>query len=97
MFVFLPREARIEVRVEALRGVGVQSDVQRVRVVKHPQVFGGRGRQAGASLNSYLKRVVRAGAGASCLIARGDYGRRVLTGEVREVLVSKVLGLGLVV
>ena len=31
-------------RVEVLRGVGVQSDVQRVRVVKHLQVFGGWGR-----------------------------------------------------
>ena len=31
-------------RVEALRRVCVQSDVQRVRVVKHLQVFGGRGR-----------------------------------------------------
>ena len=44
MCLFLPREARIEVRVEALRGVCVQSDVQRVRVVKHLQVFGRRGR-----------------------------------------------------
>ena len=34
-------------RVEALRGVGVQSDVQRVRVVEHLQVFGGRGRPWG--------------------------------------------------
>ena len=44
--VLRPRiwEARGEVRVEALRGVGVQSDVQRVRFVKHLQVFGGRGR-----------------------------------------------------
>ena len=40
----LPRKTRVEVRVEALRGVGVQSDVQRVRFVKHLQVFGGRGR-----------------------------------------------------
>ena len=31
-------------RVEALRRVCVQSDVQRVRVVKHLQVFCGRGR-----------------------------------------------------
>ena len=30
-------------RVEALRRVGVQSDVQRVRVVKHLQVFEGWG------------------------------------------------------
>ena len=30
-------------RVEALRGEGVQSDVQRVRVVKHLQVFEGWG------------------------------------------------------
>ena len=40
----LSREARIEVRVETFRGVGVQSDVQRVRVLKHLQVFGRGGR-----------------------------------------------------
>ena len=44
VFVLQPRKTRVEVRVEALRGVGVQSDVQRVRVVKHLQVFGRRGR-----------------------------------------------------
>ena len=40
-FVLLPRKTRVKVRVEPLRDVCVQSDVQRVRVVKHLQVFGG--------------------------------------------------------
>ena len=44
MCLFLPREARIEVRVEALRGEGVERDVEGVRVVKHPQIIGRRGR-----------------------------------------------------
>ena len=43
-FVLLPRKTRVKVRVEPLRDVCVQSDVQRVRVVKHLQVFGRRGR-----------------------------------------------------
>ena len=43
-FYLLPRKTRVEVRVEALRGVGVQRDVEGVHALQHPQVFGGRGR-----------------------------------------------------
>ena len=41
-FYLLPRKTRVEVRVEALRGVGVQRDVEGVHALQHPQVFGGR-------------------------------------------------------
>ena len=44
--VLRPRiwEARGEVRVEALRGEGVERDVERVRALQRPQIIGRRGR-----------------------------------------------------